>query len=145
LIDKFKSRNNNISVGVIGFVLAFCFFYPYGIIRSSDFESEYFLKASRIGTANCSTTIKLEYDKSFTKMTRCFGIEKNEGTYDIKNDTIYFTFKNNSDVESKRTYGLLKLKDVITNDNYGNLIYYENIDDNKPIKYSINKLNKQIE
>lgn len=142
LIDKFKNRNNNISVGIIGFVLAFCFFYPAGILRSSDFDPEYYLIASQEGTANCSTSIILAVDNSFIERNVCFKIEEREGTYTIQNDTVYFSFKKNSTIEPKQTYGLLKLSDSKVNGNYGKLIYYRDMDGEKPLNLYVNQWKK---
>lgn len=136
-IDKFKNQNNNISVIVIGSVLIFYFFFPFGLVRNSDFDPEYYLVANREGAANCQTTIILGIDSTFIERSVCFGVDKNSGTYTIKNDTAFLSFDDNS---NKETIGVLEWKEDGEKGNYGIFNYYKTLSDNKPIDLMITKL-----
>ncbi|GEM_PF-6456811 len=130
------------SVFFIGAVLFFCYTYPFGIIKSSILESQPYLKATRIGTANCSFSIRLEHNQKFSETTRCFGVKKNKGKYTIKNDTVYFNYYNNSEAEINKTIGILNFDNLSDKDYYGTLLFYETLGDKKPVKLKIYELNK---
>jgi hypothetical protein len=60
------------------------------MIDFEKIESKNVLIAEREGVAGCSMTFKLKENKKFTAKSVCFGMTETIGSYDIKNDTIYF-------------------------------------------------------
>ena len=48
------------------------------------------LIATREGSGNCTTTLKLKKNYDFRQRDVCFGVSEVKGTYRISNDTIYF-------------------------------------------------------
>lgn len=69
-------------------LFTFLFFYPNEIMKSKE-KREIFLEAFEEGTV-CTTSLKLFKNNEFKELNICFGKTKAEGTYQIKNDTIYF-------------------------------------------------------
>lgn len=126
-IDKFNNRNNNISVIIIGLVLTLCFLFPLGIIRNTDFDPDYYLVANREGAANCQTTIILGIDKTFIERSVCFGVDRELGTYEVRNDTVFLTFDDKSNFGSKETIGIIEWKENGKKGNYGFFNYYVSV------------------
>ena len=141
-IEKFKNRNNVVSVIIIGSVLTFCFFFPLGLIRNTDFDPDYFLIASREGAANCQTTIILGIDKTFVQRNVCFGVDKEIGTYEIKNDTVYMSFQPDQKFGRKEAIGVIDWKEDGKEGNYGYFNYYRIDSKNNSVKLMITYLKK---
>ena len=133
-----KEREYGINLIILGSVLLFCFLFPLGIIKSSDFDSEPYLIASREGAANCTTTITLGIDSSFVQRSVCFGVEKQTGTYTIKNDTVFLSFRN----DENRRFGVIEWNEDQKKDDYGYLNYYGKLPNDKPLPMSILYLKK---
>lgn len=88
--ERFKNKERMFSIGLLFIVLTLTFIKPFGIIDFEKFESKNILIAEREGVAGCSMTLKLKENKKFTAKSVCFGMTETIGSYDIKNDTIYF-------------------------------------------------------
>lgn len=142
-IDKFKNRNNIVSVIIIGAVLLFCFMFPLGLIRSSDFDPDHYLIASREGAANCQTTIILGIDQTFIERSVCFGVDRKQGTYEIKNDTVFLTFDDKSNFGMEESIGIIEWKENGKDGNYGYFNYYKTGADEKPMDLIITTLKKE--
>lgn len=140
IIDKFKNRNNNLSVIIIGSVLAFCFFLPLGFVRSTDLDPDYYLIASREGAANCQTTIILGIDSTFIERSICFGVDRKAGIYEIRNDSVILSFNDVSNFGSKEAIGIIELKEVGKDGNYGLFNYFKTISDEQPMDLIITKM-----
>ena len=65
---------------------------PDGVIDYEKFGSKDVLFAQRIGAASCASTLRLKYKGEFQFIETCFGVSESTGSYDVKNDTIYFKF-----------------------------------------------------
>ena len=131
-----------LGLSIIGLVLAFCFLFPLGVIRNTDFDPEYYLVANREGAANCQTTIILGVDNTFVERSVCFGVDRELGTYKVKNDTAFLTFDDISNFGSKETIGIIELKEDGKKGNYGYFNYYKTASDDKPMDLIITKLKK---
>ena len=93
IIFKKKTEIKRIFLNIINLsLLTILFFYPKGIIKPEE-KREVFLEAFSEGAANCTTTLRLFKNNQFKELNICFGITSAEGTYHIKNDTIYFFTK----------------------------------------------------
>ncbi len=88
--ERFKNKERMFSIGLLLIVLTLTFIKPFGIIDFEKFESKTILIAEREGVAGCSMTLKLKENKKFTAKSVCFGMTETIGSYEIKNDTIYF-------------------------------------------------------
>lgn len=142
-IDKFKNGNNIVSVIIIGAVLLFCFMFPLGVIRSSDFDPDPYLIASREGAAYCQTTIILGIEKTFIERSVCFGVDRKQGTYEIKNDTVFLSFEDKSNFGMKETIGIIKWNENDKSGNFGYLKYFSTDSKDKPMDLIITKLKKE--
>lgn len=71
-------------------VLILTFLKPNGLINFDKLSGNDVLVAQREGVANCMTTIKLKENKTFRERIVCFGVSDIKGTYELKNDTIFF-------------------------------------------------------
>lgn len=88
--ERFKNKERLLSIGLLLIVLTLIFIKPFGMIDYEKFESKNILVAESEGVAGCSITLKLKENKKFTAKSVCFGMTETIGSYDIKNDTIYF-------------------------------------------------------
>lgn len=88
--ERFKNKNRIFSIVLLLIVLTLTFIKPFGMIDFEKFESKNVLIAEREGVAGCSMTLKLKENKKFTAKSVCFGMTETIGSYNIKNDTIYF-------------------------------------------------------
>jgi len=139
-VDKFKNKENNISVIIIGSILTFCFLFPFGLIRQSIFDPPIFLSASREGAANCTTNVILGTDNSFIERSVCFGVDRNSGTYKVKNDTVFLTFENQSNFGEKESFGIIERVATDDSTNFGFFHYFRNLSDSKPMDLIIRDL-----
>ncbi len=125
---------------MIGLVLIFSYFFPFGIISSTIFDPDYYFIASREGAAACHTSITLGVDSTFVERSVCFATEKLTGVYRINNDTVTLTF--DDDFISKERIGVIKWKEEGEEGNYGYFSYYDHGPTEEPIKLIIIKLKK---
>lgn len=88
--EKFKDKTRIVLIVTLLLVLISGYVWPTGIIRFEKWEIRAVLIASREGSANCTTTIKLYSDFTFSERSVCFGIEELKGRFRIQEDTIYF-------------------------------------------------------
>lgn len=88
--ERLKNRSRLFLIGSMTIVLGLSFLYPGGLINFSRLESDSIFIAQREGAANCMTTLKLRNDKTFIERNVCFGVSETTGTYNIKDDTIFF-------------------------------------------------------
>lgn len=126
---------------IILFVILFCFFFPLGIIKSSDFDPDPYLIASREGAANCTTTIILGTDSTFIERSVCFGVERKTGTFTINRDTVFLKFNRESGPVIE-CIGIIERNKDSGNDTYGYFNYYRNSYDERPIPMKISYLNE---
>lgn len=90
--EKLQQKKRLFLIGYMVIVLTLAFCYPQGIIDFERFESTSVLIAGKEGAANCTTTLKLRENNTFTEKSICFGISENSGTYFLKHDTIFFQY-----------------------------------------------------
>ncbi|WP_116790082.1 hypothetical protein [Flavobacterium psychrotrophum] len=88
--ERFKNRPRNIVFATLLVVVALVAIFPRGIIRYDLFESEILLMAQREGVANCTINLKLRKNNTYTLKEVCFGISDKSGSYEVRNDTIFF-------------------------------------------------------
>ena len=141
-IDKFKNRNKNVSVIIIGTSLLICYLFPLGVIRSTDFDPDPYLIASREGAANCLTTIILGTDSTFIERSVCFGVDTRQGTYEVKSDTVFFSFETESDPGMNEAIGIIEWNANGVSGNFGYLKYFKT-DSAKPLDLHITMINKE--
>ena len=89
--EKFSSQNRNWTIGIMAISLGLIFLKPIGLINFDRLEGEDLFIAQREGAANCMTTLKLKPNNKFKERSVCFGVSEARGSYEIKNDTIFFS------------------------------------------------------
>lgn len=109
LKEGFKLKKHLLPLGIALFVLTSAVYFPFGFIRKEVFEPPLALLASREGSANCTTTLKLFEYQEFTQSTFCFGKKVNQGTYHQRNDTVFFEFAKND--SSLYDFGTIEMLD----------------------------------
>lgn len=88
--EKFSDKTRNVTIGIITTILILVFLKPNGLIKFDKFNGTDILIAQREGVANCMTTIKLKENMTFRERRVCFGVTEIKGTYELRNDTIFF-------------------------------------------------------
>lgn len=71
-------------------LLATLYFFPKGILKPIE-KRTLFIEAFSEKASNCTTSLKLFQNNEFKEISICFEITAAEGTYEIKNDTLYFS------------------------------------------------------
>ena len=66
----------------------------------------------------------------------CFGVEKQTGTYTIKNDTVFLSFRN----DVNRRFGVIEWNEDSIKDNYGKLHIYADTSKNQTLELFITYL-----
>jgi hypothetical protein len=109
LFNKFKKKRFNFGFIVFGLLCLFVTYFPTGFI---DFEKHLhgknMLSLSIEGAANCTTTIHLKSNNRFYRHNICFGNTKDRGDYKIENDTIWFTYDYNKNIEVLNTFAVIE-------------------------------------
>jgi hypothetical protein len=88
--EKFNNKQRLLVLTILTVVITLTFFRPHGFIDFDKLQGDDLLVASREGGGNCTTTLKLKENNQFIERSVCFGVTEIKGTYEIKNDTIYF-------------------------------------------------------
>ena len=88
--ERFSDKTRNVTIGIIATILILIFLKPNGLINFDKFNGTDILIAQREGAANCMTTIKLKENMTFRERSVCFGVTEIKGTYELRNDTIFF-------------------------------------------------------
>ena len=140
ITQKFKNRLDTVSIIIIATVFIFCYFFPLGLIRSSDLDPESYMIANREGVANCNTTIKLGIDKTFIERSVCFGVNRKTGTYVMRNDTVFLRFNKKSDNGASENFGVIEWSNEIEEGNYGYFNYFKSESNDKPIRLTITEI-----
>jgi len=89
--EKFLVRRRNILLFCLTIVIGLTLYKPFGLIDFKKFEGEDLMIAEREGTANCMTRLHLKEVGLFIEESFCFGLSRIRGTYEIENDTIWFS------------------------------------------------------
>ncbi len=107
---NFSDSKQNWTIGIMTIALTLVFLNPNGLINFDKLlEGNDLFVARREGAANCMTTFKLKPNNKFKEQTVCFGISEVRGSYEIKNDTIFFSEVNASrGTEEYYEFGVLK-------------------------------------
>jgi hypothetical protein len=134
---KFKDRDRVLSTSILGFVLLFTIFFPFGIERSLIPEEPNLVYAQYEGVANCTETLKLKAESRFNHTSICFGVEHYKGKYRISGDTIHLIYEGHSPLESKNAYGVIHLDSGGSEFKKGNLMYFRNLTDEMPLPMMI--------
>lgn len=96
--EKFRDKYRLIAGVYIAIVLTLTTFFSSGFINFDRlFHGDDVLVAQREGAANCTTTLKLKENSTFTETVVCFGMWRVEGTYFFKGDTIFFDYKSRNE------------------------------------------------
>ena len=90
LKEKLSDKTRNIKIGIITVMLVLIFLKPNSLINFDRLNGKDILIAQREGAANCMTTLKLKENMTFKERSVCFGVSEIKGTYELKNDTIFF-------------------------------------------------------
>lgn len=101
--EKIQGKQRLILICYMTAVLVLTFFFPAGVIDFERFESNCVFIAGKESEANCTTTLKLRENNTFTEKIICFGISEKSGTYLLKNDTLFFKY-NESDRNTENHY-----------------------------------------
>ena len=88
--EKFTNKSRVVAIGIMTIILILTFIKPNGLINFDKFNGTDLLIAQREGAANCMTTIKLKENMTFRERSVCFGVTEIKGTYELRNDTIFF-------------------------------------------------------
>ena len=130
---KFKDRDRNLSTSILGFVLLFTIFFPFGIERSLMPEEPNLVYAQYEGVANCTETLKLKGEGRFIHTSVCFGVEHYKGNYKVSGDTVHLRYEGRSPVESMNSYGIIELTNGSPKSTKGKLMYFRNLTDDEPL------------
>jgi hypothetical protein len=128
--ENFGNVQRLIVVSLLLLVLSLSYFYPNGVIDFEKFEGETVLVAGCEGAANCTSTIKLRKDFSFSERIVCFGVSEISGKYRLVGDTVFF-----EDLVSKRgakfeyKFAIIKPKSNGSNNYLGDLIMFHDNSD----------------
>ncbi len=143
--EKLRNKNRLILIGLMTVVLALSFLYPSGLINFDKLERDSIFIAQREGAANCMTTLKLRDDKTFIERNVCFGVTETTGTYNVKDDTIFFhnvsLGRHESDLYK---FAIIKSRETKSEKYLGDLVRYKDHSDTTGIALWIikNELNK---
>jgi hypothetical protein len=88
--EKFSDKSRIVTIGIVSIILILTFIKPNGLINFDKFNGTDILIAQREGAANCMTTIKLKENMTFRERSVCFGVTEIKGTYELRNDTVFF-------------------------------------------------------
>lgn len=97
LYERFRDKGRIITTVLLISCLVLIFLFPTGLIARTSLNGKVLLQAYREGAANCTTTLSLMEDLSFTERQICFGTKMVTGRYKLQNDTVFF-----SDIELGR-------------------------------------------
>lgn len=128
--EKLKNGQRLFLIGLMTVVLGLSFFYPGGLINFDKFERDSLLIAQREGAANCMTTLKLRDDKTFIERNVCFGVTETTGSYNIKDDTIFFEKVSLGRHKSEYyKFAVIKNRETKTEKYLGDLVRYKDYSD----------------
>lgn len=99
--DRFKDVQRNAVILFLIVIVGVAYFQPFGLITPNRLDGKDVFAAQREGSANCMSYFKLKESNRFVDETICFGIDRIEGEYRVKNDTIYFQ---HVELEPNETY-----------------------------------------
>lgn len=136
---KFKDREKNLSTSILGFVLLFSIFFPFGIERSLMTDDPNLVSAQYEGVANCTETLKLKDKNRFIHTSVCFGVDHYKGNYKVYGDTIYLHYEGISPVKSTNAIGVIELDSGNSGSTKGNLMYFRNQTDEEPLPMVITR------
>jgi hypothetical protein len=91
IYERSKDKGRVITTMSLIFCLALIYLYPNGLIIQPGSDVNVLFRAYREGAANCTTTLTLREDGTFTETDICFGSSYVEGRYEVRNDTIFFS------------------------------------------------------
>ena len=114
-------------------VIGLTIYKPFGLINFDKIEGKDLLVAQREGAANCMTTLKLKENRNFVERSVCFGVDKTNGTYDLKNDTIWFS--NISRGNEFYKFGVI----VELENEREEIVLYHHVNDTMPLNLFVNK------
>lgn len=130
--EKFKVRSRLYLVAIMLSAFLISVYSPL-FFDPESLEAKDLLVAQHIGSAHCTSILKLKQGNEFYKRTVCFGISKTTGTYSIRNDTITFTnigSRNGFDIYK---FGVIKKKTISQNEKVlGELYLYRGVNDTIP-------------
>lgn len=92
-IERLKDKSRLHLVALMAVILILIAWKPFGIIDYKQFEAKSLLIAEIEGAANCHSVLKLKENNHANIRHVCFGIEENEGTYRVSNDTVFLKFQ----------------------------------------------------
>lgn len=144
LKEKLRDKQRLLLIAVMAIVLLQSVYYP----RLIDFKTlgkDTVLTANIEGVANCTTTLVLFDDNSFSRRVQCFKTTEVEGNYYIIGDTIFFKdVILGRDVEKFYKYAVITNYNTGHKDFKGNLELFENYSDSLgyPLGIVENKLFK---
>jgi len=130
--EKFKVQSRLYLIVIMLSAFLVSVYLPY-FFDPERLEAKDLLIAQHIGSANCTTTLKLKQGNEFYERSVCFGISKITGTYTIQNDTIKFTTEGSRDGGNIYKFGVIKKKTISQNEKIlGELYLYRGINDTIP-------------
>lgn len=148
--EQWKNRNKYYNLAIIGAVLVTTILFPTGLIDFEKYEmidapQDVFIAEGK-GAAYRYITLKLKERKLFSVESHFFGKHKNEGTYSVAGDTVYFNSIGESGADTaakfKFKFGVIKPS---TKEQKGTISLYAKEGDVVPVILYIteNNLTKQ--
>jgi hypothetical protein len=103
--NKFDSKNKRNQILYIAIVIALTIYKPFGFINLELSKANEVLIAKKEAVSNCNMLLILRDDGTYTQRMVCYSIDNIQGTYSLKNDTIFF--KNSFEYSECPKYGLI--------------------------------------
>jgi hypothetical protein len=138
LDERFKNKKRIYLAIIMAIVLGLTGIKPHGIIDYEKFEGKDVFVARSEGAANCTNTLKLKENHQFYITDICFGVYKNQGIYDIKDDTIKFKFSIANNIKTYE-FGIYKWFNNPNNKTIGKLLLYKCKKDTLPYPMTVYK------
>lgn len=135
--ERLQNRSRLYVILIMGLLLGLIAIKPFGIVNFEKFEGKDMFVAWREGVANCTTTLKLKENKKFSITSICFGKDKLNGTYSIKNNIIKLNYSSLSGRIKQYEFGIYKPD---TNKKYrGEILLYTSKKDTMPYTLTVFK------
>lgn len=94
--EKCKSKSRIGVIAVLSIVLITTAIKPYGLVNYDRLYGKNLLIAQREGSAHCTVTLTLKENGTFRERHVCFGVREIRGSYEIRNDTVFFKMPKNA-------------------------------------------------
>lgn len=135
MVERFTDRIKNINFTVLTFILILNIFHPFQLLNPETIEKIFgntLFVTNKEDYLNCRITLKFKTKNRFIEEKSCFKKEKIEGIYEMRGDTIYFQYNNETIKGIKKAFAILTYNNRSNATVAENLIMYKD-NDNKTL------------